>query len=155
MPTTVTNEPVGPEDELPPHLPTEMEAGVVHRCVHVGWNFKLREYGFRQGLHGCESAGRSDLGSHELAILRTSWLVSVARSGLLDDERAVTGEDAGAGGAASGVVPLARGADPTAPGICSSRSNRDSGTHCTHDMRVWGNTLHEQERQKSMQYQDR
>ena len=109
MRTKVASELVRSEDELPPHLLTETEAGVVvHRCVHVGWNFKLREYGFTQRLHGCECASQSDLGSHGVAVLRTSWVVSVARSGLLDDERAVTGEDAGAGGAAGGVVPLAR-----------------------------------------------
>ena len=40
------------EDELPPHLATEMEAGVVHRCLHVGWNFELWEYDFTPMLYG-------------------------------------------------------------------------------------------------------
>ena len=77
----VASEVVGPEDELPSHLLTEMDAGVVHRCVYVGWTFKLREYGFTQRLHGCECAGRKDLGSHELATLRTSSGHVVAESG--------------------------------------------------------------------------
>ena len=83
--------------------------------------------GFTQRLHGCECAGQSDLGSRELAILRTSWLLSVALSGLLDHEPVVNGEDAGAGAAASGVVPLARGAGDIALRMRSSRISGNSG----------------------------
>ena len=131
----VASEPVGADGELPPHLPMERERR----------NVELRKYGFTQRLHGCNCAGRDDLGSHELAVWSTSRLVSVARSGLLDDRlvpklrvctckhafwsvpqllvKAATGEDAGAGGAAGGAVPLARGAGNTARGIRSSRSS--------------------------------
>ena len=77
----------------------------------------------RLNCGSCKCAGRDDIGSHELAVLSTSqlvvWLVLVFST----DRRAATGEDAGAGGAAGGDVPLARGASNTAPGIRSSRSS--------------------------------
>ena len=59
----LASEPVGPEDELPPHLPTEMEAGVVHMSALCCSELPPAD-GFTQRLHGCECASQSDLGSH-------------------------------------------------------------------------------------------
>ena len=46
VPTVVASELVGPDGELPPHLPTEMEAEGVPRRVCIRRNAELRKYGF-------------------------------------------------------------------------------------------------------------
>ena len=90
----VTSEVVGFDDELPPHLPTEMGAQGVPRRVYSRRNVELRKYGFTQMLHGCWCVSRVDerekrlepSDSHKLAVLRNSRLATGA-------------DDADAGGA--------------------------------------------------------
>ena len=44
----VASEPVGTDDELPPYLPTEMEAGSAPRRVYVRRNVEMRKYDLTQ-----------------------------------------------------------------------------------------------------------
>ena len=53
VPTMVACERVGPDDEWPQHLPTEMEAECVPKRVYIRRNVELRTYGLTQMLQSC------------------------------------------------------------------------------------------------------
>ena len=48
----VASEPVGPDDELPLYLPTEMEARSAPSRVYIRRNVEMRDNDFTQWLRG-------------------------------------------------------------------------------------------------------
>ena len=48
----VASEPVGPDDELPLYLPTEMEAASAPSRVYIRRNVEMRKNDFTQWLRG-------------------------------------------------------------------------------------------------------